>query len=383
MLTLIQKYLDGVASSAEIEELKQWIQEDRKNLKTFKEEIKLHNYSKKDTNQIFNKEIALQKIIMRSIYEKKQRNTQKWYKYAAILIVIVTSSIFGKLLWFDQKSYNPDDLITEKSVNTEDILLTLPDGTVKVLNHQNVSSENKNTYHKHGELSYQPTELKDNHRIEYHTISIPRGKKFKLTLSDNTIVWLNAQSKLKFPKVFYKNEATRTVFLEGEAFFEVTTDASQPFVVETAGIDVKVLGTKFNVSSYSPDSLVKTTLVEGSVQISEIKKYKNNIKLLPGHQASFNKESKNLDTKKVNVNQYISWLDNKLIFSNEKFENILKQIERTYDVIIVNEYPEINPQKYTGEFDIESIDEIFRILSTSTSFTYTINQNQITIREKN
>ncbi len=383
MLTLIQKYIDGVASSTEIEELEKWVRADIQNLQTFKEQIKLHNYTKKDAPVAFNKEIAFQKV-MQSVHKKRKgEGSQKWHKYAAILIVIITSSVLGKLLLFNEKDYKPKDLITENSTNTEDILLTLPDGTVKVLSHQNLSSKKKNTYHEHGELSYQPTELKNNHKIEYHTISIPKGKKFKLTLSDNTIVWLNAHSKLKFPKVFYKNEVNRTVFLEGEAFFEVTTDASQPFIVKTSGIDVKVLGTKFNVSSYSPDAMVKTTLVEGSVQISEIKKHENNIKLLPGHQASFHKENKNLDTKKVDVNQYISWLDNKLIFSNEKFENILKRIERTYDVSVLNEYPEINTQKYTGEFDIESIDEIFKILATSTPFEYNINQNKITIRKKN
>ncbi len=383
MLTLIQKYIDGVASSTEIEELEKWVHADTQNLQTFKEQIKLHNYTKKNVPVGFNKEIAFQKV-MQSVHKKRKgKGSQKWHKHAAILIVIITSSVLGKLLLFNEKDYKPEDLITENSTNTEEILLTLPDGTVKVLSHQNLSSKKKNTYHEHGELSYQPTELKNNHKIEYHTISIPKGKKFKLTLSDNTIVWLNAHSKLKFPKVFYKNEVTRTVFLEGEAFFEVTTDASQPFIVKTSGIDVKVLGTKFNVSSYSPDAMVKTTLVEGSVQISEIKKNENNIKLFPGHQASFHKENKNLDTKKVDVNQYISWLDNKLIFFNEKFENILKRIERTYDVSVLNEYPEINTQKYTGEFDIESIDEIFKILATSTPFEYNINQNKITIRKKN
>ncbi len=381
MLTLIQKYLDGVASPAEIEELELWIQEDKQNSKIFKEQIKLHYYSKKNIYKAFNKEIALQKIIQSIDKKRKKRDIKQWHKYAAIVIIIITSSILGKLMIFDRNVYKTKNLITEKNINAEDILLTLADGTVKVLGQQNLSS--KSTYQEHSELSYQSAPVQDNSEVEYHTISIPRGRKFKLTLSDNTIVWLNAESKLKFPKVFNRNETTRIVFLEGEAFFEVTTDASQPFIVKTSGVDVKVLGTKFNVSSYFIDSMVKTTLVEGSVEISEVKKHENNIKLLPGHQASFNKKNRNLDTKKVDINQYISWLDNKLIFFNEKFENIIKRIERTYDVSIVNEYPEINTKKYTGEFDIETIEDIFRILSTSTSFNYTINQNQITIRKKN
>ena len=102
---------------------------------------------------------------------------------------------------------------------------------------------------------------------EYHTVIVPRGGEYNLTLADGTNVWLNSDSKLKFPLHFVGNQ--RAVYLEGEAFFEVTSDSLKPFVVKTAEANVKVLGTSFNVMNYTDEAKVEVALLKGKVKFED------------------------------------------------------------------------------------------------------------------
>jgi len=252
---------------------------------------------------------------------------------------------------------------SEKQENNAQTTLKLADGTIKV-----IGKDKK-------ELSYiQETSKKE--ELAYNELIVPRGEVFKIILSDSTIVWLNADSKLRYPKFFLKNLDTRK-----EAYFDVAHNTEQPFIVETNSIDVKVLGTQFNVSSYPNHEVISTTLVKGSVSINEKNKQENSILITPDQQASFNKNSNELSSKFVNTENYTAWIQKRIVFDKMPFAHILEKIERTYNVNIQNNNEELNKELFTGEFDVENIETIFKALSTSINFEYDITKNQIIIKK--
>ncbi|RKM92724.1 DUF4974 domain-containing protein, partial [Aquimarina sp. BL5] len=220
---------------------------------------------------------------------------------------------------------------------------------------------------------------KNGEEIEYLEISIPKGKIFQLSLSDGTKVWLNAASTLKFPKNFVASESNRVVHLQGEAFFDVTTNKTQPFIVNTASIDVEVLGTQFNVSSYQEDATVKTTLVEGSVAIIDSEDQNKLSTLVPNDQAVYTKQNKGLDQKKVNTEIYTAWMYRKMTIQDESFASVIKRLERTYDIEIINTNDRLNKTRFTGEFDVENVRQILNVFSETIDFTYTIENKRIVI----
>ena len=151
-----------------------------------------------------------------------------------------------------------------------------------------------------------------------------------ITLPDQTKVTLNRYSSLTYPDSF--KEDRREVQLQGEAYFEVAKNAQIPFVVTTsAGIDVKVLGTKFNVASYENDEQVTTTLAEGSVEVGD---EKGSVRLKPEEQALFCKGDRSLRVQKVDVGMYLAWNDGKFIFEEQSLEQIMKQLQRWYEMSV-------------------------------------------------
>ena len=170
------------------------------------------------------------------------------------------------------------------------------------------------------------------------------------------------------------------VQLEGEAFFDVAHNKNKPFMVITKGVHVEVLGTKFNVSSYANEKFINTTLVEGSVNAIDANNANNSIVIKPGFQASFQKEIMDMTSKKVNTLDYTSWMEKVITFNDTPFENLIATIERTYNVQIINENEQIKNERFTGEFDIENIETIFKALSSNFYFEYEINNNKITIK---
>ena len=172
----------------------------------------------------------------------------------------------------------------------------------------------------------------------FNKLIVPFGKRSKIVLSDGSVVHLNAGTKFIFPKKFTSNK--RTVFLSGEAFFEVIANKEKPFVVKTIEekILIEVLGTKFNVSAYPIDSDVLTVLIEGKVAITEngfFRKKKTILK--PGQLALWNKNNESIHVKEVNTDNYTLWTSGLLYFESESIVNIVRKIERFYNVKIVFE----------------------------------------------
>lgn len=210
----------------------------------------------------------------------------------------------------------------------------------------------------------------------YHKLYVPYGKRIQLKLSDNTLVYMNSGSSLRYPKSFVEGY-NREVFLEGEAYFKVTRNEKAPFIVNASEMDVRVLGTEFNVSSYKGEEQV-AVLVEGSVEVSA----KNGVtpkRMVPGQAARL--RDRELALAEVDVYRYTAWINGELVFDDQKFETILNTLERFYNVEINNTYKDLNEIKYNGRFDIESIEQVLNSFMATGDFDYEINKNQIIIKK--
>ena len=166
--------------------------------------------------------------------------------------------------------------------------------------------------------------------LVFNEIYVPYGQTFNLTLSDGTKVWLNAGTRLRFPQNLKTSTQNRIVYLDGEAFFDVTKDEKRPFIVNAENLDIEVLGTQFNVSAYKSDGQIATTLVEGAVNVYEDSNPDTKVLLSPSYQAAFVKEKGTLTKEKVDTRIYTGWMENRLIIDNLSFKQIIDKLERTH-----------------------------------------------------
>lgn len=231
-----------------------------------------------------------------------------------------------------------------------------------------------------------------------------RGSKLRLLLPDDTHVWLNADSRLTYKNNF--NDSLREVELEGEAFFNVVKDPARPFVVHTTGIDIKVLGTEFNVKSYAVDSTIEATLLRGVIAVSK----KNapgepGIILKPHEKLVFNKGLNTLDgTSEIDspilhkaavehamavtvLPEHIpdsarietSWVYDKLLFDGDNFRELAEKMERWFNVKIRFQNDRVAAYRFRGVFEDENIEQALKALQLTASFHFKIKNNEVLI----
>jgi len=373
---LIEKFVGRQLSALEKIKLQDWILSDDENLKTFTYTLK--KLEEKEY-EVFNTEDAYKKFM--SNIHKKDTNTftlKRYYKYAALLIISLSLGYF-----LSSKNKEPQIVAIDNTVPLkEEITIKLADGSTKIIN-TNLGNDLKdtdgNTIASKNSKGFHFTENVKKTALVYNEINVPNSKTLQIELSDGTKVWLNAGTVFRFPQNF--TAKNRTVFLQGEAYFEVTKNKKRPFIVDSKGIQVEVLGTKFNISAYDNEEYISTTLVEGSVNVFQTELPKEKLQLTPNFQAKFNKTNVHFSKSKVDTRVYTSWIDNTLIINNLSFSEILKKLERRYDVVITNTVSELNNEVYRGEFKNETIETILKTITLSTPFNYTINENKITITE--
>lgn len=216
----------------------------------------------------------------------------------------------------------------------------------------------------------------------YMTSIAPVGSVSQTILPDGTMIYLNAGSEIKYD-VNTKNRQ-REVFIDGEAWFDVERNEKKPFIVHTPYYDVKVLGTKFNVKTYQDEETVVTTLEEGSIQVLSTEQFKlqQDIVLKPGEQLSYNKTNRELYIENVDTRLFTSWKDNKLIFLNMSFGDLIKLLERKFGVDIEVSDKTILDEHYTGTIKNETILEILNIIQHTHPIKYEINGQKIIIQKK-
>lgn len=221
-----------------------------------------------------------------------------------------------------------------------------------------------------------------NAQASFNTIIVPYGKRSKIILSDSTEVWLNSGSRLVYPPKF--TGGNREVYLEGEALFDVRHHDDKPFLVLTDQVEVKVLGTRFNVTAYADNKMTQTLLERGSVEIhyntgSLLKQSK--VRITPGTLAAYNQDNKQMVQKQVNPELYTSWHDGYLIFREEKLSEIAKQLRRYYNVNIKLANESLAKETFSGKLDLkDEASKVFESIAFTSSLKIEKNNNQIILK---
>jgi ferric-dicitrate binding protein FerR (iron transport regulator) len=213
-------------------------------------------------------------------------------------------------------------------------------------------------------------------KVIQNTLDIPRGSIFHVYLPDGTSVWLNAKSKLKFPSAFTGKR--RLVELEGEAFFDVAKDRIHPFIVKSGDHEIKVLGTKFNVSAYKEDTNIVTSLKSGKVEILSEGKLAGSLR--PRQKAVYNKKTKKLRISTATIANVLSWLSGYWFFSGDNLGEIMKKLERWYSVKFVVINKSVRETRIVGRFKkTRDLNEILDSIEKTTNVKFIRKNKKIVI----
>jgi transmembrane sensor len=317
ILALIAGNLAGLADLSEESELKEWIGRSETNRKYFEQVRNIWNESDKqiDPNKI-NTQSALDKVLRKVLMPKKVNTLwSTWQRIAAVMILPLA---FGTIL-------------------------------LQYFNYNNKTTSDQ---------------------IVYNEVYAVYGTRSAIKLADSTLVWLNSGSSLAYPNKFQTGK--REVFLKGEAYFEVKSDLSHPFLVTTSDIQVEATGTKFNVFNYDSESISEVTLVSGKVKVTGYDK--KNSKLIsvmdPGQHLEYESNTGVKDIVFEDTYKYTAWKDGKLIFRNEPLDKVLKKIALLFNVDIELQGESLQNYRYRATFENESLDEILKLLKLSSPINY-------------
>ena len=216
----------------------------------------------------------------------------------------------------------------------------------------------------------------ENQPMKYHTLAVPVGGEYHFTLADGTRVWVNSASEVRFPNCF--SGGKREIYVKGEVYLEVARDEKHPFVVHAGENEVRVLGTRFNLTAYPDEQKVITTLVEGSV---EFRNNQSSIRLKPGEQSVLDRETNNLEKQKVDVSIYTSWISGTYEYELMPLSDITRQLSRWYDVQFVYESTEFSNHPFTGVVKRDqSLEEVLSIIEKTTNIKFKISGRTIIIK---
>tara|TARA_B100001057_G_scaffold443876_1_gene480354 strand:- start:6 stop:1178 length:1173 start_codon:yes stop_codon:yes gene_type:complete len=366
------------------EDLNQLIKklESIQNIELFKLYIKINYYSIYAMNDLDKNDVI--DVIKRKIDRENRKSKifsifKKSLKYASLFIIAFG---LGYYSFINDQGYGIE--VKKIIPKADDIVLTNEKGEDIIIKKDEYKNKSLVTIDKKNKVVQKSNELIYNSNSEvnelvYHTLKVPYGKRFDIYLSDGTKVYLNSGSSLKYPVKFLNNKP-RQVFLNGEAFFNVTESKENIFSVDSDGINVEVYGTSFNVRNYPEDYVSDIVLVKGSVGITN-PKTKKITKLTPGHKGSVNKESSIIETTKINTKLYTSWIDGEVIFRNESFNQIVKKLERLYNVTIINNHETISEELFNANIDVENekIEDVLSYFNQIYNIEYQTFKNKIII----
>lgn len=313
----------------------------------------------------------LQNILQKDKDYVAVRNKKKifslWMRIAATVIFLSA----GATYWVFNKKNNTREKIAVASKKISPVLpggnrafLTTSDGSTVILDStQNgtITQEVTAKINKHGGvLIYEHAATKPGARIAYNTLSTPRGGQYEIVLPDGSKVWLNAASSLHFPTRFAGSE--RVVELTGEAYFEVAKNSQRPFRVSVGDMRINVLGTHFNINAYTDENAIKTSLLEGSVKITQ---GKASDVLKPGQQAVLNKNEDKVIIRNADVNEVIAWKNGLFQFEGADIATIMRQIARWYNMEIIYKGKQ-SGRRFEGKISRNAhLQEVLQILELS------------------
>ncbi|MEQ8419379.1 MAG: FecR domain-containing protein [Arenibacter algicola] len=395
---LFQKLVDNTISEMELDCLMELINssdpDDVKNniLAKHWENVKTGNLPIKQRIK-GDSEVLLQKILFKIEDIEKKKKVRTFLQHPNIGFWSGIAATF--LLLAGVYFYNQNTVVTstvpisiENDPNSGVITLQLDNGTIETISEngeRKITTTNGNLVASQQGNTLQYTAAEDQNKLVYNTLNIPFGRQFDLVLSDGTKVKLNSGSSIKYPVRFLKGQ-DRKVFLKGEAYFDVTTDKAHPFIVNADEMNIRVLGTQFNLSFYPEDEDISTVLVEGAVVLykegADINTNTSS-QLVPGQMAEWNKINNTMTVKEVDTNIYTAWKDGYLLFKASPFYSIRSKLERHFNITIEDRSGRLANQIYTATFRNETIEEILEAFKEDTHFEYIHEGSKIIILDTN
>ncbi|AXP82045.1 fec operon regulator FecR [Mariniflexile rhizosphaerae] len=381
---LIIKFLTKEANLDELRKLEVWIN-NPKNEILFFEYIKanalvnmvMSEYNENDAQETILYRIKKEKSIF---YDKY--NIIKYAVAAVFVGIFITTYIFRNNLFNSNTPLETTPIIANNNSigpGTSKAILSLEDGSVVALKKGNTyKTQNLNS---NGEqIIYQPLE-QNSAKTEYNYLTIERGGQFFLKLSDGTQVWLNSESKLKYPISFKEGEMRQVELVYGEAYFDVSPSIDHKgakFKVITNTQELEVLGTEFNIKAYKDESNIYTTLVEGLVEINTSVEKKI---LTPNQQSNVDVVNNNMSVAVVDVYSEISWKNGIFSFKGKSLKDIMNVISRWYDVDVIFVNKDLESIKFKGILSKnQNIEEILSIMKSNTINNYEIIDKTIILK---
>lgn len=363
--SLIVKRMQDSLSPQEQAELEAWLHEDSENYLLY-EQLMDENKLGADLEELqsIDHEAAYQRLSDRFFHSTPvvKKNTWKTWYFAAAAVLVLS---FGGYWLLSVMNDKPAAAITKKQdldsivPGGKKAMLTLSDGRViELSNNQQgiIAQEGNNTIQQShpGNLYYSENAPHRFPNTAENKLEVPRRGEYSIRLNDGTIVWLNSSSTLRFPVQFAGNE--RRVKLIGEAYFQVAKDASRPFVVEVDSVEVRALGTEFNITAYPEDKKVGAALVEGVISITHNEEQHT---LKPGNIAEIN-DTGDIKIKQADIEELTAWKNGEFVFHNTPLFNLMNQFARWYDIEV--SYPEGVPSiNFTG--GLHRGDGILRVIN--------------------
>ena len=371
--SLIKKSLIKDLSDKEQKELDQLL--DDQSLQDVYKELSARGYLKK---QFMEYEKYSSQKAYREFKERRGHSGRirivRWVAVVAAVWVLA----LGVTLWmtFGKKENVAPLPVASKIIpaGEKKATLTLADGTevhVEEITAQILQEKGMNIEYRNGEIVYHKSEEKTT-EVVYNKLEVPRGGECMIKLDDGTKVWVNAETKLKYPVVFVGDR--REVVLEGEAFFDVAKN-EKPFIVKTSFGDVRVLGTAFGISAYASEPESYTTLVRGKVSVE--REGGEPVVILPGEQVVTSKDGKMIK-QQVDVEEFVGWKDGIYVFKEKSLGEIMKTLERWYNISVDFQEKSLVDLPFTGNLKrYDDINVFFDALTRTGDMKYRVEGNQV------
>lgn len=369
---LTYKYLTNSLTEDEEIELDKWLENPYNELQ-FKNLI--------DEKDMAKGILANKKIDSDKLWKKLSKKTVKKFRfrrvleYAAVILPIVfIGSITAYIALKEIPKINTQT--SELSIIPTKAILTLEDGTCHNLINSDtmIRTSQTNINIKGNSILYKNDISKITAEIHYNSVDIPKGMQYNLTLNDGTKVWLNADTKFKYPVIFCENK--REVFIEsGEVLFQVSKNKNRPFIVHFNDHKVQVLGTMFNVKSYNNTKSYKVTLAEGSVLID------GDTKLKPDEQAIIIRSENSINVRKVNSEIVCSWKDKLFMYKNERLDVIMDDLSRFYDIHVFYRNQKVKEKRFSLSLkQDDSFQSILKLIGLTNRARFEISSNNVIVQ---
>ena len=296
-----------------------------------------------------------------------------WYAAAAILPLVIALG-----MWVNMNNEGKNVMMIQRvEPGTRRAVLELHDGRTYFLDTTQVVETGIEGNLAKAEKQLLVYAKQEAEELVYNKVIVPRAGEYSLTLSDGTRVWLNSDSEIRYPVAFGKDR--RTVFLSGEAYFEVEKDTRRPFYVVLNGMEVKVYGTSFNVNTHYRGK-IQTTLVEGKVGI-RVSATGEEVRLSPNQMALFTKATQSIQVENVDPYGAIAWKDGKFVFEDEPIEEIMERLSRWYDVKVFYANERIKKHTFTGIITrFADISDVLHLMEETAAVEFRIQGDTVTVK---